>query len=162
MSISIGKHKLSSNVVLAPMAGVTDLPFRLLCKKFGAGLVCSEMVHMDPKFRDNHKTQLRMTHEGEPSPRATQILGNDPAMMADAARYNADLGADIIDINMGCPAKKVCKKAAGSALMGDVKLSESIIDSMVKAVQVPVTLKIRLGLDQQQKNAIEFAKMVED
>ncbi len=152
----------NNNVVLAPMAGVTDLPFRRLCRRLGAGLVVSEMTHANPALRNSRKTQLRMDHQGEPSPRIVQIAGGDAAMLAEAARYNVEQGAEIIDINMGCPAKKVCNKAAGSALLKDEKLVAEILEAVVKAVPVPVTLKIRTGWDTAHKNGVTIAKLAEN
>lgn len=143
------------------MAGVTDRPFRLLCKKHGAGLVVSEMVSSRPELRHSRKTQLRLNHDGEASPRIVQIAGGDAAMMAEAAKFNVDCGAEIIDINMGCPAKKVCNKAAGSALLKDETLVKNIISSVVNAVNVPVTLKIRTGWDKEHKNALIIARIAE-
>lgn len=149
-------------VILAPMAGVTDLPFRRLCRQLGAGLVVSEMVSANPALRQTKKTQLRLCHENEPSPRIVQIAGGDPKWLADCARLNVDQGAEIIDINMGCPAKKVCKKAAGSALLQDESLVADILNAVVQAVDVPVTLKIRTGWDPAHKNALTIAKIAED
>lgn len=143
------------------MAGVTDRPFRLLCKKLGAGMVVSEMVSSRPELRKTRKTQLRLNHEGETSPRIVQIAGGDAEMMAEAAKFNVDNGAEIIDINMGCPAKKVCNKAAGSALMKDEKLVREIVSAVVNAVTVPVTLKIRTGWDKDHKNGLSIAKIAE-
>ncbi len=148
-------------VVLAPMAGVTDLPFRRLCRRLGAGLVVSEMVSANPALRQTRKTQLRLCHEDEPSPRIVQIAGGDAEWLADCAQFNVDQGAEIIDINMGCPAKKVCKKAAGSALLKDERLVAKILESVVNAVEVPVTLKIRTGWDRENKNALNIAKIAE-
>lgn len=161
MTFSIGPYQLENPFILAPMAGVTDRPFRQLCRKMGAGLVVSEMVSSKPQCRSSKKTQLRMNHEGEPSPRAVQIAGGDAALMADAARFNVDNGAEIIDINMGCPAKKVCNKAAGSALLRDEALVAEILQAVVSAVDVPVTLKIRTGWDKQSNNAQTIGKIAE-
>ena len=144
------------------MAGVTDLPFRNLCREFGAGLAVSEMVSSDTRLRNTRKSRLRIRHEGECSPISIQIVGTDPKQLAEAARYNVDQGAEIIDINMGCPAKKVCKKLAGSALMKDEKLVEEILYAVVKAVNVPVTLKIRTGWSPEQRNAPQVAKIAEE
>jgi tRNA-dihydrouridine synthase B len=160
--IQIGSLTLSTNLVLAPMAGVTDRPFRLLCRKLGAGMAVSEMVSADPRLRRTRKTQLRLDHTGEPGPRAVQIAGADPAMLADAARYNVDHGAEIIDINMGCPAKKVCNVMAGSALLRDEALVGRILSAVASAVAVPVTLKIRTGWDPENKNALRIAHLAED
>ena len=148
--------------MLAPMAGVTDLPFRNLCREFGAGLAVSEMVSCDASLRHTRKSRLRIQHEGERSPKSIQIVGTDPKQLAEAAQYNVDQGAEIIDINMGCPAKKVCKKLAGSALMKDEKLVEEILQTVVKAVSVPVTLKIRTGWSPEQRNAAQIARIAED
>lgn len=159
--LKIGHFALSNNVILAPMAGVTDRPFRQLCTRMGAGLVVSEMVSANPALRQNRKTQLRMNHDGEAHPRAVQIAGGTPEMMADAAQFNVDAGAELIDINMGCPAKKVCNKAAGSALLKDEKLVANILDAVVSRVTVPVTLKIRTGWDRANKNGVNIAKIAE-
>lgn len=160
--VQIGPYKLSNNLVLAPMAGVTDRPFRQLCREFGAGLAVSEMVIADPSFWNTRKSRHRLDHEGEKAPISVQIAGGDAEMLATAAKLNADQGAQIIDINMGCPAKKVCNKAAGSALMKDEALVQEILTSVVSAVEIPVTLKIRTGWDQQNKNAETIARMAED
>jgi tRNA-dihydrouridine synthase B len=144
------------------MAGVTDRPFRQLCRRLGAGLVVSEMVTSDVRLWNSRKSSLRLLHAGDPEPRSVQIAGGDPQMMADAARKNVELGAQIIDINMGCPAKKVCNKAAGSALLRDEPLVREILDAVVGAVDVPVTLKIRTGWDHANKNGITVAKIAED
>lgn len=143
------------------MAGVTDLPFRRLCKSMGAGVVVGEMVTSDPSLRQSRKSQLRLRHDDEPGLRVVQIAGGDATMLAEAAQYNVDNGAQVIDINMGCPAKKVCKKAAGSALLKDPQLVEEILTAVVKAVDVPVTLKIRTGWDKQNKNALHIAALAE-
>ena len=132
---------------LAPMAGVTDLPFRRLCRRLGAALAAAEMLTADARLWHTPKSRRRRDHAGEPGPRVVQIAGGDPQMMAEAARRNADAGAQIIDINMGCPAKKVCNKAAGSALLRDEALVAAILEATVRAVDVPVTLKIRTGWD---------------
>jgi tRNA-dihydrouridine synthase B len=160
--IKIGPFVLSSNVLLAPMAGVTDRPFRLLCRRFGAGLAASEMLTADVRLWDTPKSRRRMNHSGEPSPRVVQIAGFDPRMMADAARRNVDAGAEIIDINMGCPAKKVCNRLAGSALMQDEALVARILDAVVRAVAVPVMLKTRTGWDRDHKNGMVIARIAED
>jgi tRNA-dihydrouridine synthase B len=157
----IGPYRLANPVVLAPMAGVTDLPFRQLCRRLGAGLVVSEMVTSDTKLWNSRKSRLRLDHSDELEPRSVQIAGSDPAMMANAARKNVELGAQIIDINMGCPAKKVCRKAAGSALMKDEALVAAILEAVVAAVDVPVTLKTRTGWAADQKNALCIAKIAE-
>jgi tRNA-dihydrouridine synthase B len=160
--VRIGPYTLSSNVLLAPMAGVTDRPFRMLCREFGAGLVASEMLTSDVRLWDTPKSRRRMDHRGEPTPRSVQIAGFDPDMMADAARRNADAGAQIIDINMGCPAKKVCNRLSGSALLKDESLVASILRTVVSAVDVPVTLKTRTGWDRSNKNGIRIAQIAED
>lgn len=162
MSVKIGPYTLPSNVLLAPMAGVTDRPFRILCRRFGAGLAASEMLSADMKLWDTPKSRRRMDHEGEPSPRVVQIAGYDPAMMAEAAQRNVDAGAQIIDINMGCPAKKVCNRLAGSALLQDEALVARILHSVVSAVNVPVTLKTRTGWDPSNKNGLNIAKIAQD
>ncbi|WP_447929054.1 tRNA dihydrouridine synthase DusB [Vreelandella sp. EE27] len=157
----IGPYPLHGPVMLAPMAGVTDRPFRRLCRRLGAGWVVGEMVTSDPSLWRTRKSQLRMDHTGEPSPRVVQIAGGDAAMLANAARLNAELGAQVIDINMGCPAKKVCNKAAGSALMRDEALVAEILDTVVRAVDIPVTLKIRTGWCQDSNNALSIARLAE-
>lgn len=158
----IGPYRLESNLILAPMAGITDRPFRELCKQFGAGLAVSEMVASNPALRHHKKTLLKADHSGESGIRSVQILGTDPNQMADAAIFNAERGAQIIDINMGCPAKKVCSVAAGSALLRDEALVKRILDAVVNAVDVPVTLKIRTGWDRNNRNALTIAKIAED
>ena len=158
----IGPHRIEPNVILAPMAGVTDKPFRLLCKRLGAGLAVSEMTTSDPRFWNTAKSLHRMDHEGEPDPISVQIAGTVPEVMADAARFNVDHGAQIIDINMGCPAKKVCNAWAGSALMREPALVARIVEAVVQAVDVPVTLKIRTGWDADHRNAPEIARIAED
>ncbi|MCW8879432.1 MAG: tRNA dihydrouridine synthase DusB [Kangiellaceae bacterium] len=158
----IGSYSLDNNLFLAPMAGVTDLPFRRLCKAMGAGVVVGEMVSSDPSLRQSRKSQLRLRHDDEPGLRIVQIAGGDAEMLAQAAQYNVANGAQVIDINMGCPAKKVCKKAAGSALLKDPQLVEQILNAVVNAVEVPVTLKIRTGWDPENKNAVLIARMAED
>jgi tRNA-dihydrouridine synthase B len=160
--VKIGPHTLPSNVVLAPMAGVTDRPFRILCRRFGAGLAASEMLTADMRLWDTPKSRRRMDHSGEPGPRVVQIAGFDPSMMAEAARRNVDAGAQIIDINMGCPAKKVCNRLAGSALLQDEELVARILHSVVRAVDVPVMLKTRTGWDRDHKNGIRIARIAED
>ena len=159
---NIGPYQIQNPTVLAPMAGVTDLPFRRLCRKMGAGLVVSEMVAADPNTWSTRKSRLRVQFGDEPAPRSVQIAGYDPQMMAEAALFNVQLGAEIIDINMGCPAKKVCKRAAGSALLQNPELVESILTAVVSAVDVPVTLKIRTGWDRQNRNAKTIARIAED
>jgi len=160
-AVRIGPYTLQNALILAPMAGVTDQPFRQLCKRLGAGLVVSEMVSSDMSLWNTRKSRLRMIHEGDPEPRSVQIAGGDAQMLAAAARANVELGAQIIDINMGCPAKKVCNKAAGSALLKDEALVEEILHAVVSAVDVPVTLKIRTGWDRNNKNGITVAKIAE-
>jgi len=157
----IGAHALSNRLFVAPMAGITDRPFRRLARRFGAALAVSEMVSSRPELRESRKSRLRLDHRGEPGPISVQIAGADPAMMADAARYNADLGADIIDINMGCPAKKVCNAAAGSALLENEALVGRILEAVVAAVELPVTLKIRTGPDPSRRNALAVARIAE-
>jgi len=144
------------------MAGVTDKPFRLLCKRLGAGLATTEMTTSDPRLWHTRKSLQRMDHAGEPEPVSVQIAGYDPAMLADAARYNADQGAQVIDINMGCPAKKVCNVYAGSALLQDEPLVARILSTVVAAVDVPVTLKIRTGWNRENKNGVRIARIAED
>ena len=160
--MKIGPYQISSPYVLAPMAGVTDLPFRKICRDMGAGLAVCEMVNANSELWETEKSQLRFTYDGEVSPISAQIVGYDPQMMAEAARYSVESGAQIIDINMGCPAKKVCKKAAGSALLQDEPLVAEILKAVVGAVDVPVTLKIRTGWDRENKNAVTIAKLAED
>ncbi len=161
-ALRIGPYTLPNSLILAPMAGVTDQPFRQLCKRMGAGLVVSEMVTSDVRLWNTRKSSLRMMHSGDPEPRSVQIAGGDPDMLAEAARRNVEMGAQIIDINMGCPAKKVCNKAAGSALLKDEVLVREILQAVVAAVNVPVTLKIRTGWDRSNKNGISVAKIAED
>ena len=144
------------------MAGVTDLPFRKLCRSLGAGMAVSEMVSSNSLLWGSDKTKRRASHEGETDPKSVQIMGTEPAMMAEAAKYNVDTGAQIIDINMGCPAKKVCNVLAGSALLRDEKLVGDILSAVVAAVDIPVTLKIRTGWDQQTRNAVNIARIAED
>jgi tRNA-dihydrouridine synthase B len=158
----IGPHQLENNLILAPMAGISDRPFRELCKQFGAGLAVSEMVASNPALRKHKRTLLKADHGGETGIRSVQILGTDPQQMADAARLNAKRGAQIIDINMGCPAKKVCSVAAGSALLRDEALVKRILDAVVNAVDIPVTLKIRTGWDLRSRNAVEIAQIAEN
>src|SRR5262249_29512335 len=147
---------------LAPMAGVTDRPFRMLCRGLGAGVAASEMVTSDVRLWDTPKSRRRMDHAGEPEPRIVQIAGGDAAAMVEAAQRNADAGAEIIDINMGCPAKKVCSKAAGSALLRDEALVAEILGSVVGAVDVPVTLKMRTGWEPAHRNGVAIARIAED
>jgi tRNA-dihydrouridine synthase B len=160
--MQIGPYTLKNNLVVAPMAGVTDRPFRMLCKKLGAGLAVSEMVTSNSLLYGSEKTLRRANHQGEVDPISVQIAGSDPKMMAEAAKHNVDNGAQIIDINMGCPAKKICNVMAGSALLKDEPLVSQILKAVVNAVNVPVTLKIRTGWDKQNRNAIQIAKMAED
>ena len=159
---NIGPYQIQRKTVLAPMAGVTDLPFRQLCREMGAGLVVSEMVAADPSTWSSRKSKLRIQFADEPAPRSVQIAGYDPQMMAEAARFNVQQGAEIIDINMGCPAKKVLKKAAGSALLQHPDLVRDILHAVVDSVDVPVTLKIRTGWDRQNRNAVTIGKIAED
>jgi tRNA-dihydrouridine synthase B len=160
-ALKIGPYELKNRLILAPMAGVTDRPFRQLCREQGAAMAVSEMVIADPSFWKTRKSMLRLDHRGEDLPISVQIAGGDPTMLATAAKLNQDMGAQIIDINMGCPAKKVCNKAAGSALMKDEKLVQAILEEVVSAVDIPVTLKIRTGWDTDNKNALTIAKMAE-
>jgi tRNA-dihydrouridine synthase B len=162
LAMDIGPHRIEPNVILAPMAGVTDKPFRMLCKRLGAGLCVSEMTTSDPRFWHTSKSLHRMDHDGEPAPVSVQIAGTDPQILAEAARYNVDHGAQIIDINMGCPAKKVCNVWAGSALLRDEDLVARILSAVVAAVDVPVTLKIRTGWDRAHRNAVNIARIAED
>jgi len=157
----LGPYTLPNNLALAPMAGVTDLPFRLLCRRMGAGIAAGEMLTSDVRLWNTAKSRRRMDHSGEAEPRVVQIAGGDPAMMTDAAQRNVDAGAQIIDINMGCPAKKVCNKAAGSALMRDESLVRAILEAVVNSVNVPVTLKMRTGWSAEHRNAVAIARMAE-
>lgn len=160
--MQLGPHIISPAVVLAPMAGVTDRPFRLLCRQLGAGLAVSEMTSSDPSLWDTDKSRLRRDHAGESEPISVQIAGYDPQMMAAAARFNVEHGAQIVDINMGCPAKKVCKVDAGSALMRDEKLVAAILKAVVDAVDVPVTLKMRTGWARAHRNGGAIARIAQD
>ena len=160
--MQIGPYRIDPPLALAPMAGVTDKPFRLLCKRLGAGLAVSEMTTADPRLWHTAKSLRRMDHAGEPEPVSVQIAGYDPAMLAEAARCNAANGAQIIDINMGCPAKKVCNVWSGSALLQDEPLVARICKAVVDAVDVPVTLKFRTGWDRGHKNALSIARLAED
>lgn len=160
--MKIGAYELSNQLILAPMAGITDRPFRMICKEFGASLTVSEMIAANPVLRDHKSTRLKADHDGEQGLCSVQLVGTDPKIMADAARYNVGQGAKIIDINMGCPAKKVCAVAAGSALLKDPGLVKRILDAVVNAVDIPVTLKIRTGWDANTRNAIEIAKIAEN
>ena len=158
----IGPYLIDPPVVLAPMAGVTDKPFRLLCKRLGAGLAVSEMTNADPRLWHTRKSLQRMDHAGEPEPVSVQIAGYDPAMLAEAARFNVANGAQLIDINMGCPAKKVCNVWSGSALLQDEPLVARIVKAVVDAAGVPVTLKIRTGWNRDNRNALAVARIAED
>jgi len=160
--MKIGKHEIKPALGLAPMAGVTDKPFRLLCRRMGAGLATSEMTSANPRLRGSRKSIERLDHAGEPGPISVQIAGTEPGQMAEFARYNVEHGAEIIDINMGCPAKKVCKAWAGSALMRDERRVEAILRAVVTAVDIPVTLKIRTGWARDAKNAPVIARIAED
>jgi len=160
--MQIGPYTIAPNVILAPMAGVTDKPFRLLCKRLGAGLAVSEMTTSDPRFWNTAKSLHRMDHVGEPDPVSVQIAGTVPEVMTEAARHNVDHGAQLIDINLGCPAKKVCNAWAGSALMRDPPLVARILEAVVGAVAVPVTLKIRTGWDAANRNAPQIARIAEE
>ncbi|OGT73843.1 MAG: tRNA dihydrouridine synthase DusB [Gammaproteobacteria bacterium RIFCSPLOWO2_02_FULL_57_10] len=160
--MTIGPHTLSNRVILAPMAGITDQPFRDLCVELGAGLAVAEMMTCNTELWDSDKNRARLVRSSNDGPEVVQIAGSDPQMMADAARLHVDLGADIIDINMGCPAKKVLKKAAGSALLKDTQLVAAILDAVISAVEVPVTLKIRTGWCPESRNGVEVARIAED
>jgi tRNA-dihydrouridine synthase B len=162
VSFSIGPWQIARAAVLAPMAGVTDRPFRILCRRLGAGLAASEMITADQQLWQSRKSRQRMNHEGEPEPRVVQLAGNDPAQLAEAAKINADLGAQIIDINMGCPAKKVYGKLCGSALLGDEALVGRILDTVVRGSPVPVTVKIRTGIDRAHINAARVSRIAAD
>jgi tRNA-dihydrouridine synthase B len=159
--MKIGPYQLKNNLIVAPMAGVTDRPFRQLCKTMGAGMAVSEMVASNSLLWGSEKTRRRANHDGEVDPISVQIAGADPKMLADAAKYNVDEGAQIIDINMGCPAKKVCNVMAGSALLKDEPLVARILRAVVEAVNVPVTLKIRTGWDRGSKNALAVARIAQ-
>ena len=159
--MQIGPYRIEPAVMLAPMAGVTDKPFRLLCKRLGAGMAVSEMTISDPRFWNTSKSLHRMDHEGEPSPVSVQIAGTEPEQLAAAARWNVEHGAQLIDINMGCPAKKVCNAWAGSALMRDESLVARILEAVVAAVDVPVTLKIRTGWNADNRNGLQIARIAE-
>lgn len=160
--ISIGPYKLSSQALLAPMAGITDKPFRDICRRFGAGLTTSEMVASKSNLWKSEKTRQRLVFSEDEFPRSVQIVGSDPVKMAEAARFNVDNGAQIIDINMGCPAKKVCHVAAGSALLRNEILVSQILDAVTKSVTVPVTLKIRTGWSKANINGLSIAKIAEN
>jgi tRNA-dihydrouridine synthase B len=162
--MQLGAHSLRGGLFVAPMAGITDRPFRILCRRFGAALAASEMVSSVPELRATRKSRLRRSHAGEPGPVAVQIAGADPAQMADAARANVDEGAQIVDLNMGCPAKKVCNVAAGSALLENEPLVARILEAVVAATAplgVPVTLKIRTGPSPERRNALRIARLAE-
>ena len=160
--LKIGPYELDNPLILAPMAGVTDRPFRRLCRNHGAAMAVSEMVIADPSFWNTRKSKMRLDHTGETGPISVQIAGGDADMLATSAALNEQQGAQIIDINMGCPAKKVCNKAAGSALMKDEALVEDILNKVVQAVRIPVTLKMRTGWDPENKNAMRIAKLAEN
>lgn len=160
--LKIGPYQIDAPIILAPMAGVTDRPFRQLCKNLGAGLAVSEMVGANSLLHGSEKTKRRANHEGETRPCSVQIVGADPKMMAQAASFNEAQGAEIIDINMGCPAKKVCNTLSGSALLRDEPLVEKILKAVVSAVNIPVTLKIRTGWDPKNRNGVAVAKMAQD
>ncbi|OIO77027.1 MAG: tRNA dihydrouridine synthase DusB [Gallionellales bacterium CG_4_10_14_3_um_filter_54_96] len=157
----IGSYQLKNNLIVAPMAGVTDRPFRMLCKRMGAGMAVSEMVASNSLLYGSEKTRRRANHEGEVDPISVQIVGADAKMLAEAARHNVDRGAQIIDINMGCPAKKICNVMAGSALLQNEPLVGELLDAVVAAVNVPVTLKIRTGWDTHNRNAVRIAQIAE-
>ncbi len=157
----IGPYELKNNLIVAPMAGVTDRPFRMLCKRMGAGMAVSEMVASNSLLYGSEKTKRRANHEGEVDPISVQIVGADPEMLAEAAKYNVDHGAQIIDINMGCPAKKICNVMAGSALLQNEPLVGKLLEAVVGAVNAPVTLKIRTGWDKSNRNAVRIAKIAE-
>lgn len=159
--MQIGQYEFNNRIFLAPMAGITDQPFRRLCSQLGAGLTFSEMMSTNPDVWHTEKSRLRLAHHHEIGINAVQIAGSDPAEMAQAARINVEYGADIIDINMGCPAKKVNKKMAGSALLREPELVAQILDAVVNAIDVPVTLKIRTGWDPENKNCLEIAQIAE-
>ncbi len=159
--MQIGPYILDNPIALAPMAGVTDRPFRQLCRELGAGYVVTEMVSSNPQLKHTRKSKWRSNFDGEPAPLAVQIVGSEPGILAEAAVYNVGLGAQVIDINMGCPAKKVCGKLGGSALLSDIGLVEDILKAVVAAVEVPVTLKIRTGPDRNSRNGVEVAQIAE-
>ncbi|MFT4926748.1 MAG: tRNA-dihydrouridine synthase B [Phenylobacterium sp.] len=162
VTLQIGSYKLDNNLIVAPMAGVTDKPFRTMCMSLGAGMAVSEMLSSNPKVWQTEKSKNRMVHGDESGIRSVQIAGSDPLLMAQAAVHNQNNGAQIIDINMGCPAKKVNKKLAGSALLQHPKLVREIVQAVVNAVKVPVTLKIRTGWDRQNRNGVEIARIAEE
>ncbi len=160
--MKIGPFTLAAPLALAPMAGVTDQPFRRLCRRMGAAIAASEMVSSDARLWNTSKSRHRLDHRGEPEPRIVQIAGGDPGMMADAARRNVEMGAQLIDINLGCPARKVCNHAAGSALMRNIPLVREILAAVIAAAGVPVTLKMRTGWDQDNRNAVAIARIAQD
>lgn len=160
--MNIGPYKIENSLFLAPMAGVTDIPFRKLCRQLGAGYAVTEMISSKTELWNTSKSRLRRFHMDEAAPRAVQLAGADPEQLAAAARLNVAHGADIIDINMGCPAKKVCKVNAGSALLADEDLVARILSAVVAAVDVPVTLKIRTGTDRDNRNGVKIAKIAEN
>ncbi|MDO5639583.1 MAG: tRNA dihydrouridine synthase DusB [Neisseria sp.] len=160
--MQIGAYAIDTPIALAPMAGITDKPFRRLCREFGAGWLVGEMLTSDPSLRHTRKSLRRSDFDGEEGVRVVQIAGSDPAQLAEAARYNVAQGAEVIDINMGCPAKKVCNVLAGSALLQNEPLVAAILNAVVKAVDVPVTLKTRLGWHDEHKNILTVAKMAEE
>ncbi len=160
-ALQIGPFRLASRALLAPMAGVTDRPFRMLCRRFGAALAASEMLSSDVRLWSTAKSRRRLDHDGEPRPRVVQLAGYEPATMAEAARRCVDAGADIVDVNMGCPAKKVCNRLAGSALLRDESLVARILESIVRAVETPVTLKTRTGWDPANRNGVRIARIAE-
>jgi tRNA-dihydrouridine synthase B len=160
-AIHIGPYRLGGRAFLAPMAGVTDLPFRRLCLHMGAALAAGEMLSADARLWETEESRRRRDHSGEPEPRVVQIAGGDPQMMADAARRNVDAGAQVIDVNMGCPAKKVCSKEAGSALLRDERLVAAILEATVRAAGVPVTLKMRTGWSPDRRNGVTVARIAE-
>ena len=162
MAIKIGPYQLANPVIAAPMAGVSDKPYRKICRQFGAAMTVSEMVTSQVELHGSNKSRFRMDLDGEPEPIVVQIVGTDPVMLASAAQHNVDNGAQIIDINMGCPAKKVCKKAAGSALLENEALVERILQTVVKRVDVPITVKIRTGVNPSKRNAVSIAKIAEN
>ncbi len=159
--MQLGPYQLRNNVFVAPMAGVTDRPFRQLCKELGAGYAVSEMAASNPRVWASEKTARRINHDGEMEPKSVQIAGADPLLLAEAARFNVDRGAQIIDINMGCPVKKVCNNWCGSALLRDEALVAKLLEAVVSAVDVPVTLKFRTGWDRQNRNALKIANIAE-
>jgi tRNA-dihydrouridine synthase B len=161
VNLRIAHYQLSGRALLAPMAGVTDRPFRQLCRRFGATLAPAEMLSADQRLWTSSKSRRRMDHDGEPEPRVVQLVGSRPAELADAARVNVALGAQMIDINMGCPAKKLCDRHCGSALLGDEALVQRILEAVVNAVSVPVTLKMRTGTQPSERNAPRLAAIAQ-